>query len=204
MADTSPSTCPVTPVTPFSAFAGPARRGLLAVFAGTAVGATVVFAMTGPSAPSATAAPDPCSASQVAKTIGAVATSTGTYLDTHPQTDAALTAISQQQPGPQSLVALKGYFDANPQAAKELQQLQSPLSTLSSKCDLPLTLPQVLGLMQAAQGQQGSAATSLPDSQSPAPSAVRPAASGAVPSDPSSTVTRGGGPLPGPAPTSRG
>lgn len=191
-------------ISPFAPFSGPVRRGLLAVFAGTAAGAAVVFAMTGPSAPSATAAPDPCSASQVAKTIGAVATSTGAYLDAHPQTDAALTAISRQQPGPQSLAALKGYFDANPQAAKELQQLQSPLSTLSTKCDLPLTLPQVLGLMQAAQGQQGAASASLPDSQSPAPSAARPAGSGAVPSNPASSVSQGAGPLPGPAPTSRG
>jgi hypothetical protein len=32
-----------------------------------------------------------------------------------------------------------------------MQQLQSPLVVLSSRCKLPLTLPQVLGLMQAAQ-----------------------------------------------------
>ena len=48
-------------------------------------------------------------------------TSTGNYLDSHPQTNQALTTISQQQGGPQSLGALKTYFDANPQAGKDMQ-----------------------------------------------------------------------------------
>ena len=58
-----------------------------------------------------------------------MATSTGTYLDSHPETNQALTTISQQQAGPQSLGAIKTYFDANPQAAKDMQQLQQPLVT---------------------------------------------------------------------------
>jgi len=39
------------------------------------------------------------------------------------------TTISQQQAGPQTLVALKGYFDANPQAGKDLQAIQQPLTS---------------------------------------------------------------------------
>ena len=85
-------------------------------------------ALTGLFVPSATAAPDPCAASEVAKTVGSVATSTGSYLDSHPETNQALTTISQQQAGPQSLGALKAYFDANPQAGKDMQQLQQPLA----------------------------------------------------------------------------
>ena len=81
----------------------------------------------GNTVPSATAATDPCAASELARTIGSVATSTGTYLDSHPETNQALTTISQQQAGPQSLGAVKTYFDANPQAAKDMQQLQQPL-----------------------------------------------------------------------------
>lgn len=178
------------------------RRSLLAVFAGTAAGGAVVFALTGAGAPSATAAPDACAASQVAKTIGSVATSTGAYLDTHPQTDAALTAISKQQPGPQSLAALKGYFDANPQAAKEMQQLQAPLVALSTKCDLPLTLPQVLGLLQGAQGPQE--AGSLPESPASTLSGTGAGTPAGVPTNPASAITQGAGPLPGPTPGSRG
>ncbi|SEB24579.1 MULTISPECIES: hemophore [unclassified Mycobacterium] len=125
------------------------RRGLAGTFAVTALGGVMVTSF---GAPSAGAGQDPCAASQVAKTIGMVATSTGTYLDAHPVANQTLTNISQQQPGPQSLVALKAYFDANPQEGAALQNLQAPLVTLSSQCKLPLTLPQLMGLMQAQQG----------------------------------------------------
>jgi heme-binding protein len=49
--------------------------------------------------PSATAANDPCAASEIARTIGSVATGTATYLDAHPETNLALNAAAQQ-PGP--------------------------------------------------------------------------------------------------------
>ena len=149
--------------------------------------------MSVPAAPSATAASDPCAASEVARTVGSVATSMGNYLDTHPQTNQALTTISQQQGGPQSLVALKTYFDANPQAAKDLQALQTPLSDLSGRCKLPITIPQVLGMLQNAQG--GGLPGSLPGAQAVG---LPGAASPAQPS-PASAVGQGTGALPGPA-----
>ena len=130
------------------------RRSLDAVFAASAAGGAAVAALRQP-VPSATAATDPCAASELARTIGSVATSTGTYLDSHPETNQALTTISQQQAGPQSLGAVKTYFDANPQVAKDMQQLQQPLVNLSTRCKLPISLPQLMGLMQAAQ-QQGA------------------------------------------------
>ena len=108
-----------------------AHRGLFSAFAGCAAGGATVFALAMPARsalPSAIAAPNPCAASSVAKTVGTVANSTGAYLDSHPQTNQALTTISQQQDGPQSLVALKSYLDANPQVAKDLQTLQQPLT----------------------------------------------------------------------------
>lgn len=117
------------------------RRGMYAVFAASAAGGAAVAALA---VPSATAATDPCAASELAKTIGSVATSMGTYLDAHPQTNQALTTISRQQVGPQSLGAVKSYFDANPQAAKDMQQLQQPLVSLSTRCQLPISLPQLM------------------------------------------------------------
>ncbi|SHV50627.1 hemophore [Mycobacterium sp. SMC-16] len=150
------------------------RRGLAGTFAVTALGGVMV---TSVGAPSAGAGQDPCAASQVAKTIGMVATSTGTYLDAHPTANQTLTNISQQQPGPQSLAALKTYFDANPQEGAALQNLQAPLVTLSSQCKLPLTLPQLMGLMQSAQQGGGLPATL------PAMPAV-PSVPGAVPFTP--------------------
>jgi hemophore len=146
-------------------------------------------------APSATAATDPCAASELARTVGSVATSTGVYLDSHPETNQALTTISQQQAGPQSLAAVKTYLDANPQVGKDMQQLQQPLVGLSTRC----SLPQLMGLMQAAQQQGGALPGGLPGSlQTAQPVGVPGAALPASPS-PASAVTQGTGPLPGPS-----
>jgi len=62
------------------------RRSLSAVFAASAVGGVAVAVL---GVPSATAATDPCAASELARTIGSVATSMGTYLDAHPETNQA-------------------------------------------------------------------------------------------------------------------
>jgi hemophore len=175
------------------------------VFAVTAAGGVAVAALAAASPP-ATAASDPCAASEVAKTLGAVGTSTGTYLDSHPETNTALTTISQQQAGPQSLVALKTYFDANPQAGKDMQQLQQPLVNLSTKCKLPLTLPQLMGLMQSAQSQAGplpggGLPSGLPGGLPPAQTVGAPGTVLPAQPSPASTVTQGNGPLPGPSVT---
>ena len=163
------------------------RRGLLAAFVATAAAGA---ALTGPSA---TAAPDPCAASEVAKTIGTVANDTGEYLDAHPQTNAALTTASQSQGGPQSLAALKSYFDANPEVAKDMQELQRPLTNLSGRCKLPVTLPQVMGLMQAAQSQTAIRRRAARRADPWRARVARPAQSSPV-----SAATQGTGPLPGP------
>ena len=142
-----------------------------------------------------------CAASEIAKTIGSVATSMGNYLDAHPETNQALTTIAQQQAGPQSLGAIKAYFDANPQAAKDMQQLQQPLVSLSTRCKLPVSLPQLMGLMQAAQQQGGACPAVCRRAAVGADrwrSRARRPAGGA---SPVSAVTQGTGPLPGPATT---
>lgn len=172
-----------------------ARRSLYAAFAVCAAGGATIAALAAPSSPSAIAAADPCAASSVARTIGAVANSTGAYLDSHPETNQVLTTISQQQQGgPQSLVALKTYFDANPQAAKDMQRLQQPLTDLSGQCRLPVTIPQILGLLQGAQ-QGGGLPGSLPMAQTVG------VPGGALPAQSSSAAAavQGAGPLPGPA-----
>jgi len=177
------------------------RRARYAVFAALAAGGAAVAVLSVPAAPlmpSATAASDPCAASEVAKTIGSVATSTGDYLDTHPRTNQALTTITKQQPGPQSLAALKAYFDANPQAGKDMQQLQQPLAALSSRCKLPLTLTQLTPLLQAAQ-QGGGAAGGLPGGLQTAQSVGAPAAVSPAQSSTASATSQGGGALPSPA-----
>ena len=146
------------------------RRALAGVFAACLSGVATAGLMSGPSA---TAANDPCAASEIARTIGSVATNTGNYLDSHPATNTALTAAAQQQ-GPQALAAVKTYFDANPQAGKDLQAIQQPLAGLSGKCRLPITLPQLLQMVQGAQTTAQTTAA-LPGAQTaPAPSGIGP------------------------------
>jgi hemophore len=164
------------------------RRGLYGVFATTALGGLGAAALA---LPSATAAPNPCAASEIARTIGSVSTNTGNYLDAHLETNTALTNATGQ-PGPQAIASLKTYFDANPQVSKDMQTIQQPLTGLSSQCKLPITVPQALGLMQAMSN--GQATGQLPGATAPvagAPAQVAPAA-------PATPVT---GPLPGPAPS---
>jgi heme-binding protein len=152
------------------------RRRAGAVLTASAFGGAAVVLLLGPTA---SAAPDPCAASQVARTIGTVANNTGLYLETHPETNQALTTISQQAAGPQTLTALKAHFDDHPDAAKDLQTIQQPLATLSTKCRLPITLPQVLGVMQAAQqGGLPGAAQVTGTGPAPGPGVAVPAATG--------------------------
>jgi heme-binding protein len=174
------------------------RHRLLGVLTATALGGVAAAALIGPPA---TAASNPCAASEVARTAGSVAKSTGDYLDSHPETNQAMTTILQQPAGPQSIASLKNYFGANPKVAGDLQALSQPLTGLSTQCNLPNTIPLVLGFMQATQGQGGlpgepsglpgaaAAAQPVTGTQGGAPAAPKPA--------PPPAPT---GPLPGPAP----
>lgn len=127
-------------------------RVALPVVLGAAV--TVALAAT-PPAPSATAAKDPCVASEIARTVGKAVTSTGDYLDSHPDANQVLTGALQKQPGPQTMADLKTYFDANPKVGDDLAKITAPVQEVSDQCKLAVSLPQVLGLLQAAQAQGG-------------------------------------------------
>ena len=63
-----------------------------------------------------------------------------------------MTSALQQQAGPQSLGSIKTYFEANPKVASDMQGLATPLNKLGTQCKLPISLPQALSLVQAAQG----------------------------------------------------
>jgi hemophore len=174
-----------------------ARQRLLGMLIATGLGGVAGAALLGPSA---TAASDPCAASEVAKTAGSVAKSTGEYLDSHPETNQAMTTVLQQPAGPQSVTSLKNYFDANPKVVSDLQTITQPLTGLSTQCKLPITIPQVLGFMQAAQGQGG-----LPDGLPSLPGAaaapqLAAATPGGAPAAPRPAAPPApAGPRPGPA-----
>ncbi|COX30970.1 Conserved exported protein of uncharacterised function [Mycobacterium tuberculosis] len=63
----------------------------------------------------------------------------GDYLDSHPETNQVMTAVLQQQVGPGSV-------------ASDLHALSQPLTDLSTRCSLPISGLQAIGLMQAVQG----------------------------------------------------
>jgi heme-binding protein len=127
------------------------RRRLIGVLTAAGLGGTAAVVLL-TSTPAAVGASDPCAASEMARTISNVARSAGDYLDGHPETNQAMTSVMQQPAGPQSVTSLKSYFDSNPKAASDLQTIASPLAGLSQRCKMPISLPQVLGFMQSAQG----------------------------------------------------
>jgi uncharacterized protein HemX len=90
-------------------------------------------------------------------------------------------------------VALKGYFDVNPQAGKDLQAIQQPLTGLSTQCKMPVSLPQLLGLLQGAQSAGGATPAQAAGGQTQAAAATTSAAA----------VPAASGPLPGPVPYTR-
>ncbi|MFZ0231437.1 MAG: hemophore [Mycobacterium sp.] len=149
------------------------RRRLLGALTATGLGGATAVVLL--SAPSAVGASDPCAASEMARTISNVTRSAGDYLDGHPETNHAMTSVLQQPAGPQSVDSLKSYFSANPKAASDLQTIASPLAGLSSRCQMPISLPQVLGFMQAAQGglpEGGAAAQAVSGAQGALPAVV--------------------------------
>lgn len=170
------------------------RRRLVAGLIAASLPSAAIAVLAVPATPTATGASDPCAASEVARTIGSVAKSVGDYLDSHPESNQAMTTMLQQQAGPQSLTSLKSYFEANPKVAMDMTSISQPLTGLSTQCKLPITIPQAMGLMQQVQGAgglpavPGGAAGALPLGTTPG---TPPAATGPVP-------PAMGGTLPGP------
>jgi heme-binding protein len=167
------------------------RPRLFAGLISAALAGTAAAVVAGPPA---TGANDPCAASEVARTIGSVSKSMGDYLDSHPETNQAMTTMLQQQAGPQSFTSLKSYFEANPKVAGDMTSIAQPLTNLSMQCKLPITIPQAMGLMQQAQGAAGGL-PALPGTAGALPlggtAGTPPAATGPVP-------PAAGGALPGP------
>jgi hemophore len=122
------------------------RRGLYGMIAGGLLGgvATATIAL-----PNANAAPDECSASGVATTQSSVQLSMSTYLQTHPQTDQAMTDIAKQSPT-EAQVSYRTYFANNPKVADDLKGIQQPVTELSSQCGIEVTSNQLTDALKTA------------------------------------------------------
>ncbi|MCW2557508.1 MAG: hypothetical protein JWP55_1472 [Mycobacterium sp.] len=122
------------------------RRGLYGMIAGGLLGgvATATIAL-----PNANAAPDECTASGVATTQSSVQLSMSTYLQTHPQTNQAMTDIAKQSPT-EAQVSYRTYFANNPKVADDLKGIQQPVTDLSSQCGIQVTSNQLTDALKTA------------------------------------------------------
>lgn len=122
------------------------RRGLYGMIAGGLLGGVVTATIA---LPSANAAPDECTASGVATTQSSVQLSMSTYLQTHPQTNQAMTDIAKQSPT-EAQVSYRTYFEKNPKVADDLKGLQQPATDLSSQCGIQVTPNLMTDALKAA------------------------------------------------------
>ncbi len=122
------------------------RRGLYGMFAGGLLGGIASAAIL---MPSANAAPDQCSASGVATAQSSVQLSMSTYLQTHPETNQALTDIAKQSPT-EAQVSYRTYFADNPKIADELKGIQQPVTELSSQCGIQASPNQLTDALRTA------------------------------------------------------
>ncbi len=116
-----------------------ARRKFSGAFAGALLGglATAVVA-----APSASAAPQQCSADGLANTVRTVTGDTQQYLATHPGAGQVLTAAANQ-PYAEAQANVRGYFTANPGEYYELRGILAPLGDTERQCNVSLLPPQL-------------------------------------------------------------
>jgi hemophore-related protein len=122
------------------------RRGLYGMFAGGLLGGVASAAIL---MPSANAAPDQCSASGLATTQSSVQLSMSTYLQTHPQTDQALTDIAKKSPT-EAQASYEMYFADNPQVARDLKGLEQPVSDLTTQCGIQSSSNQLTDALTSA------------------------------------------------------
>jgi hemophore len=122
------------------------RRGLYGMIVGGLLGgvATATIAL-----PSANAAPDECTASGVATTQSSVQLSMSTYLQTHPQTNQAMTDIAKQSPT-EAQVSYRTYFANNPKVADDLKSIQQPATDLSTQCGIQVSSNQLTDALETA------------------------------------------------------
>ncbi|HUB55696.1 MAG TPA: heme-binding protein [Mycobacterium sp.] len=114
-------------------------------------GCVVVAATLIATAPTAGAAPDPCSASGLAATSSGVLNAASGYLDGHPDANNVLTAAVSQSPA-DAKSSVRGYFLGHPGEALDLRNIAQPLLNLRGQCNTPVTPDQLAALFDALSG----------------------------------------------------
>jgi heme-binding protein len=99
-------------------------------------------------APTASAAPDPCSASGLAATSSGVLNAASGYLDGHPDANNVLTTAVNQPPA-EAKSSVRGYFISHPGQALELKGIAQPLLDLRGRCNASVSPDQLAALFDA-------------------------------------------------------
>ena len=112
------------------------RRGLIGIAAGVC-GSLAVAAIA---VPSASAAPDQCSAQTVAGTVSSVTGAARQYLAVHPGANQVLTQAYGQPPA-DAASNIRGYFTANPGEYYELRTILQPIGDTQRQCNVTVLPP---------------------------------------------------------------
>jgi heme-binding protein len=123
------------------------RKSLWGTIFGVITGCTLFVTV----APTAGAAPDPCSASGLAATSSGVLNAASGYLDGHPDANNVLTAAVNQPPA-DAKSSVRGYFLSHPGEALELKGIAQPLLDLRGRCNTAVSPDQLAALFDAMSG----------------------------------------------------
>jgi heme-binding protein len=100
-------------------------------------GASSAFAQPTPTPPPPGPPPRGCTAADLARVSGGVATATSDYLFSHPDVNNFFTSL-RGLPNEEIPNRVRTYMDANPQARSELTAIRQPLTDLRNRCqELP-------------------------------------------------------------------
>lgn len=122
------------------------RRGVGGAFAAFLLGGAAAATIA---VPTASAQPDPCSASGYATTASGVLNAAGGYLATHPGANGLTAAVNQ--PPADAERNVRGYFEAHPNEYFDLQNIARPLTDLRNRCGTAVTPSQLATLFDALE-----------------------------------------------------
>jgi heme-binding protein len=111
-----------------------ARRKVAGALAGSLLGGLAAATIV---APSAAAAPQGCSAADVAGTASSTLGAARGYLNDHPGANQVVTAAFNQPRG-QAETELRNYFTANPGEYYDLKGILAPIGDKQRECNVPV------------------------------------------------------------------
>ena len=116
-----------------------ARKKIAGAVVGSLLGGLAAATIA---APTATAAPQGCSAGEVADTVTATWGSARQYLNTHPGANQVVMAAFNQ-PRPQAESDVRNYFTANPGEYYQLRGILAPIGDKQRQCNVTVLPPEL-------------------------------------------------------------